>query len=754
MNLFNAAINLPFSDSASFLSSMQDAEAIDFFFAKQILSEMSGSSAKLNVNEVIASQLGVKVELSFYLLVALSYEQRKGSLCLQLTKIAEKTLWDAKSLKAEAYLGAISLAKEQIDAHENAPNEIDLQEKASGYTFPNIGELIKISEILVTCCAHDTYLHYQDGNLYSRRYYIYEQQFCDFVKSRINTTTAQGLVEKRRQQSKQVQNLLSVLFDNPITDGINIDLQQIATINSLCHYFSIITGGAGTGKTYTITRLLLALSVLDNISPENIALLAPTGKAANRLKQSLFDELEKLPEHPLINETKDSFYSIRPQTIHNLLKIDPIRGQTKYSALNPLALDLVIIDESSMVDISLMDKIIGAIDSQTTLILIGDANQLPSVETGSLLADLVAIPAGSLSFQRFNQLCKIVPELKNIGEQPLVQLALLQTENTMALASSKTTNKDAVSDEPHNAQLVSNSAIATKSHAAAEAGNTATGWVSRLTSGKRSHASINQLAHAILRADYNAIKACYRLPQISYFDYSFNQPSSFGYSSGKTAFSYELLSPDLRERLLGCFSELMQAQSPNAAFKALSRFSLLTPFRRGKWGVDSLNIAIEDLLAQQHDQVIVQGFYPGKPIIVLANDYQLGLFNGDVGIVWPDDSGQLKAYFVKPTTILKSKVADKILDQAIQDFAIFPLYSLPKFETTYATTIHKTQGSEYDHVELIIPESENDFLNRQLIYTGATRAKNSIGIWSNARTLKQAIARDVDRVSGVNTRIR
>ena len=716
MELFTRSLKLPYASSSSFLEALDGVEAIDYFFAKQIL---------LHINKNVQARSNtINVNLSFHLLLALSCYQRKGSVCLPIHDIANRAMWERVEIPEASHTDVVHPG--------NLEGSVSLNTTNSGFLFPGAEVLLTECENLIALCASNTFLHFEKGLLYSRRYYVYESQFCEFVSQRIKQSAVQSLLIKRKTQKETIQTLLSLMFQGPLIHDKQLDIQQFAIINSVCSYFSVITGGAGTGKTYTIARLLLLLIVLDNLASETIALLAPTGKAANRLKQSLYKELANLPDDAQIKSAKAALRSILPSTVHNFLKIDPIRGLSKYTSVNPLPVELVIVDESSMVDLSLMNKIISAMPPQATLILVGDANQLPSVENGSLLADLVSISNCRITQSKFNDLRDIAPQLGQLSD-----VSLNNFIESQAIPHINQTNEDV------NIPLApkQSTSLHTK------------GWVSQLIVGKRSNDNLNALSYAILKGDKIAIENAFELPEISFNEIDFT-PVHTNFNA-KVQISYAHFSPELQGRLKQQFSILLNANSLVDGHEALNNYALLSPYRRGHWGVEYLNLAIENLLSNDFPRVN-KGHYKGKPIMIMVNDYQLGLFNGDIGMLWPDQNGELKAYFAKRDNGLSQKLDVDSTDgdtHTEQAFVAFPIYTLPKYETTYAMTIHKTQGSEYNQVDLVLPESKKVFLNKQLIYTGITRAKECIGIWSTKSIFYRALTCEANRVSGVSDRL-
>ena len=407
--------------------------------------------------------------------------------------------------------------------------------------------------------------------------------------------------------------------------------------------FSIITGGPGTGKTTMVARMLTELVAREPAL--RVALAAPTGKAAARVSETMRQRLDALGAD---DATRARVPAVA-QTLHRLLGYRPWNDRFERNQDNPLDEDLVIVDEASMVDVLMMDALLRALKPGARLILVGDHNQLASVDAGDVLGALcrAARAAGPGA-----PLCECVTWL-------------------------------------------------TKSWRFEE------------------HPAIGALAAAILAGDPGAVlKVC---ASGSHPGVALNPPPP------DTA---ALLAP-----LLSHLEACLGAHSPAAVLGALERFRVLAPEREGRLGVEGINIAIESWLARR-GQPVHERWYHGRPVLVTANDYSTGIFNGDLGVVW--------------------RTGDSVMVHFPAEGggtrAVAPA-KLPLVATAWAMTVHKSQGSEFDEVVVVLPEHETRVLGRELLYTAVTRARRAVTIFASNAAISQAVARPAERTSGLAARL-
>lgn len=504
-------------------------------------------------------------------------------------------------------------------------------------------------------------LVFENEQLYLRRFREAEVRLATAIRTRIAASA-----------TNQTLPALAPRFREVFPPGKETDWQAVAVAASLRSRLSIITGGPGTGKTTTVARLLAMLLAQD---PEvRVALTAPTGKAATRLGEAVQETLRQMGVDDATRERLPS----AGRTLHRLLGYRPQDDSFRRSANDPLEHDVVIVDEASMVPLLLMDALFAAVRPDARIVLLGDHNQLASVEAGSVLADIV--------------------------------------EASGALTSA------------HGAALVEAYGILSGQRLPSDA-NTAPlrDAVVRL---ERSHRfddtkGIGALARAIRDGDADGAVAVLQRP---------DESLARGAESAQQDDWMEWLAEPAR----GLFA----AASPDAALAALGRVRVLCATNVGPAGTDALTPRIEQMLRHRgHD---VSGrFYRGRPLLLTRNDYALGLFNGDIGVVWDeveeDGSSVQRAFISSPD-----------FGEAAKGF---PLPQLPEAVTAWAMTVHKSQGSEFNTVVVLLPESDVRTLTRELLYTAVTRAKARVIIVGPDDALRMAIGRTARRGSGLAGRL-
>ncbi|WP_350607684.1 exodeoxyribonuclease V subunit alpha [Pseudoalteromonas sp. MER144-MNA-CIBAN-0113] len=504
-------------------------------------------------------------------------------------------------------------------------------------------------------------------------------------------TLAQRLLAMSERQLNIDDAVLTELLtryfpDNPTLD---IDWQKVACAIAATKGFSVITGGPGTGKTTTVTKLLAILQSLYQAAPLSIKLVAPTGKAAARLTESILGAKNKLSEIPAdIN----ALIPQSAQTIHRLLGVKPFTNKFRHDKSNPLHVDVLIIDEASMVDLSLMAKLIEALPVHARLILLGDKDQLASVDTGSVMSDLCQGLVLGQTPQYSKARCE---QLNKVCFNGAAKLGA-QTQSEFKLA-------DCIAFLQHSYRFDAKSGI-------------------------------GQLALAVNTNDRGIL---------NYVE----QQSTQGHFSD-VILDYDFVSTPIEKLINSAASHygdyltlIAQGASVAKVHEAFARYQLLAAVREGDYGVNSLNQRIERVL-QQQGLISVnpnQRHYTGMPIMISQNDYQLKLFNGDIGILMPDDSGQLKAVFI---------------DEQGNERAFSPA-RLPAHDKVYVMTIHKSQGSEFSYTAMVLPplKQASIGINRQLVYTGITRAKQTFELVADKKVLQLAMGKSVSRASGLYERL-
>jgi exodeoxyribonuclease V alpha subunit len=458
------------------------------------------------------------------------------------------------------------------------------------------------------------------GRLYLRRYWEYEKAL------------AKGILE--RCQGK-----------TPTNPGTG-DLQELAIETALARRFLVISGGPGTGKTTTVLRILERIVSEPGGERLRIVLAAPTGKAAARLQETLLAGAE--------NGSVQDRLPKSASTLHRLLGSRHSSVYFRHHANNPLPVDLVVVDEASMVPLTMMAKLFDALPKRARVILLGDRDQLSSVEPGAVLGDIA---------------------------------------------------KAASEPGPLNGSLV----VLEKNY---RFGN---------------ESQIFELSNAV--RDGKVDQALEIL----------NSGERPDLSAGRTPPPPQL-AEQLRPRVIAGYSGYLRTPDPAEALKEFKKFRVLCPFRVGPYGVENLNRTIEKTLREEGLISGAQNAYPGMPVLVTQNDDPLRLYNGDIGILLPDpgDRSLLLAWFIGEDGGLRR----------------IPPARLPEHEPAFAMTVHKSQGSEFDHVLLIVPDKDSPLLTRELIYTGLTRARTRVEVWFQESVFRAAVTRKIQRGSGLQDRLR
>jgi exodeoxyribonuclease V alpha subunit len=511
------------------------------------------------------------------------------------------------------------------------------------------------------------------GRLYLHRYWSYETALA----KAINQLAAEPAPA---MDPPQLRSRLARLF--PPRRGEDVDWQLVAAFAATRGRLCIISGGPGTGKTRTVVVLLALL--LEHNPGARIALTAPTGKAAARLQEAVKSAKATLPCPQEILDRLPAEAS----TIHRLLGYIPDSAFFRHDADNPLPFDTVVVDEASMVDLALMAKLVAAIPSAGRLILLGDKDQLASVEAGAVLADLCNGGEPRCFSNAF------IAEFKALTGQRLpAQRGPAESELS-----------DCIVELRKNYRFGDQSGIYRLSRAVNEG---------------HPEKAVEALGGAAAGA-----------PTTAQGDLFPVGASGLGWRSLPAP---ALLKQVLKSDVLSNYKGYLQTRDTGEALKAFSRFRILCAVRNGPYGVENLNRLVEEILTEAGLIEAGARFYAGRPVMVVRNDYNLKLFNGDIGLLRLNEANELRACFPGP-------------DQTIRDF--MPL-RLPEHETAYAMTVHKSQGSEFEHVLLILPADDSPVLSRELVYTGLTRASKEVELWANNDVFAAAVRRKTSRRSGL-----
>ena len=460
-----------------------------------------------------------------------------------------------------------------------------------------------------------------NSNLYLNRYFQYESRLARQMRA---------MAEVSFDKEDDSGRLLDHYFGR---DTPEIDWQKRGAEVALEKGLTIISGGPGTGKTSTVSKII-AILLQASRNTIRIGLAAPTGKAAMRLQLSVGGSLETLvcPEEIRASIPKEA------KTLHRLLGVRRNSPQFRHNGDNPMNWDVVIVDEASMIDLALMSKLVDALKPGSRLILLGDKDQLASVESGAVLGDCIrSLPDNTVELRktyRFDAGIKGLAESINGGCLSKVWEILQDKDITNV---------------------------------------------------------------SLMDADiYTYIGRCY----IKYME------------------------------------EILQINNGNMKpiFAAFAKFQVLCSVHYGERGVVGINRKVEFYLAGRGFECKPDSWYAGRPVLISRNDYNLGLYNGDIGICIPDSTdNNLKVWFEKKDGGFKSYLP----------------YRLPKCETAFAMTIHKSQGSEFEEVLVVLPREDNRVLCRELLYTAVTRARERVRIDTEEKILELGLSRQIQRYSGL-----
>ncbi len=467
--------------------------------------------------------------------------------------------------------------------------------------------------------------------------------------------------------------------------------QKKAVRAALSGRIAVISGRPGSGKTSIVAGILRVLARMGRPTLGSIALAAPTGKAADRMRQSINAHLLAIPAP---GEADRRLMEACPpaSTLHRLLGYSPGRDIFRHGELNPLAEKLVIVDESSMIDLAMMDRLLRALQPAARLVLLGDADQLPSIEAGAVLRDLCRAQSA------------------------------VERERVVVLERSYRAREEDVSGK----QILDTAAAFNEGKLFSEAASAAAPVVSREAE-KLRFQGVEYLTPGDEDQKEAFLTRWYQLLLGS--DAGLEESLARDYLAGASGFDQETT---------------VQLQSILAHYE---RFRILCATRvsAGGTGTGDVNAWFHRRwlsYCRRLGRVPVSShFLVGEPVLMTRNDYSLRLYNGDSGLV-------LK---VAPDSGMRRRPAEPMaVFPRSGSYAAFPLDLLRgRLEPAWATTVHKAQGSEYDHIGIILPAVKTPNLTRELLYTAVTRAKNSVTIVGSAEILRAGIANKMERASGL-----
>ncbi|MGQ0524936.1 MAG: exodeoxyribonuclease V subunit alpha [Betaproteobacteria bacterium] len=503
----------------------------------------------------------------------------------------------------------------------------------------------------------------QAGRLYLYRYWEYEKRLAESLLA-------------RAEDAEDVDiDLLRAGLGRLFPDPADVEQKRAAAM-AVLRRFCVISGGPGTGKTFTVVKILALLAEQARGRKLAVGLAAPTGKAAARVQEAIREAVRRMS----IGGAVGAAIPDTASTLHRLLGARPDSVYYRHDREHPLALDVLVVDEASMADLALMAKLVDALPERARLVLLGDKDQLASVEAGAVLGDICA---GSGISERFAERLALLTGLPALSEAIPAPASPLGDSIALLQRSYRFGTDSGIGKL---AALVNNG-----SGAAA---------LDVLKSGKQRDIVWHPAGARELRA---------------------------------------FLSTRAVERLAAYLDRVASGAAPGEIFDAFNAFRVLCAHRGGPAGAVSVNRMIEAALEEKNLIDTRETWYAGRPVMVTRNDYNVRLFNGDVGITLPDADagGRLKVYFPAPDGGMRK---------------LMPV-RLPEHESVYAMTVHKAQGSEFGHVLMILPDETSRIMSRELIYTGITRARAGVEIRGAESVLLQSIERRLARASALRQRL-
>ncbi|MDR5811356.1 AAA family ATPase [Caballeronia sp. LZ019] len=644
----------------------------------------------------------------------------------------------------------------------------------------------------------------EDGRLYLARYFDYERRLAVALVER-----ARGArIDVSQRELAQQAGRIARYFGQAPADDDDIDWQRVAALVALAGRLTIVSGGPGTGKTTTVVGVLACL--LDADPTLRIALAAPTGKAAQRMQEALIERADKLPPELAARLPRTSF------TLQRLLGVLP-DGGFRHHRDNPLPYDVIVVDEASMIDVALAAHLLEAVAPSSRLVMLGDKDQLSAVEAGAVFAELSAQPtfseagarriAGALGVA-LARLRAALPASGAEGrrnaaalERPGARIETRDDDYGDFFPGDDDGEREPFIDAPvesgaEQGDLFSNAAAREREPAGApsldasrprhEGADAPANASTPARLANAPHADDEGYADLFATLETGASEANETPADAPLTDsvvwlarnYRFGLDSAIGRLSiairdGDAQAALDALdatqpaAPEasaavllddghatLSDRTLAhlakgfapyaaALSSMLQGEHPPSdeagLFDALNRFRVLCATRKGPRGVDEVNARIASKVREQAGIALAirAQWFAGRPVIVTRNDYALGLFNGDIGIALPGPNGALRVAF---------RMADGSLRH------VSPA-ALPPHDTAFALTVHKSQGSEFEHAALVLPGSFVRVLSRELVYTAITRAKRRIEVIGSAAIFAQAVDAPTRRDSGLAARM-
>jgi exodeoxyribonuclease V alpha subunit len=699
---------------------------------------------------------GASAPADFSAALAQGFARRIGTLARRLGAAAESVRWAQRAAFAASRAttaGHVCVPLARL-AHRYgaAPADVRAALFASGVVSHGAQAAPALRPLVID----------EAGRLYLARYFDYERRLARALVAHAQAQAPHEPDDARDAASPdQLRERLARYFGPP--HDAEVDWQRVAAVAALSGRLTIVSGGPGTGKTTTVVGVLACL--LDAHAALRIALAAPTGKAAQRMQEALLARAGDLPAEVAARLPQTSY------TLHRLLGSGP-DGRFRHHRANPLPYDVIVVDEASMIDVAMAAHLFDALGPDTRLVMLGDKDQLAAVEAGAVFAELSARPAFSgpgmarvahaLGIDEAG-LAAALPSATNADDAraapaldddaffasagEIDALAWLEEIDEIDEIDAADAARWSVADDERAAtsrlddERARVGASSAEPALAPEREPHATPLTDCVVWLERNYrfgldSPIGRLSLAIRRGAVNVALGALALDPAEPCAAALYEDAGVRLAERTIARLAQGFAP-YAQALGAALAE--RTPDPAPLFDALNRFRILCATRAGSRGVDQLNELMGAQVRRAARVALGVGasWFVGRPVMVARNDYALGLFNGDIGIALPGADGALRVFF---------RTADGGLR------AVSPA-ALPPHDTAFALTVHKSQGSEFDHAVLVLPPAASRVLSRELVYTAVTRARLAVEVIGSAAVLRQAIATQTQRDSGLAARI-
>lgn len=692
-------------------------------------------------------------KLHLFWLIALTLNLENGDICVKIDENSIKNLF-LNRICANFYENDEFL-KISFDDLKSKVNEFSkfIIQRTNDELLGNNNQIVSNNfEEITPLFVYD--LNPENCRIYFRSYFSYENSAASFIKEK-----SHALTEQSSEDLAYLKKALNILFGDS-NDKVN--WQKVAAASSALSDFSVICGGPGTGKTTTVLKLLMLLLAKDPNSPKQIMLCAPTGKAATRMVESIEDQLRVDSSfmktfNKLCSEfhcDEDKLLAMIPRTattVHKVIGIIPHQERPNYNEDNPLPCNILIVDEVSMISLSLFSKLIKSVSKDTKLILLGDKDQLVSVEPGKVFSDLCSVLnyENSISNGKLEKLSSILGYSKdallqangsghNISENVSMLVESHRFKSTSLLGKlAKAVNEV----DKDNAKDIDN-------------WFEKDGFISEITDGE-----------SLFSTDEKT-----EVSSVFIKDKSRSGLKSLSSLITKKSLEFFCNEGEYLSKLKSNEFVVKNDKDAKVIFDLLNHYRILCANRNGPLGTVEINKKVNTDV-----QALLRGakslnlrydpedFYPGKVILITKNDSFLNVDNGDVGFVAFDsdeakEENRLKVFFPPKD----KSVSD---DENFKEVRRISPERLSDYESGFAMTIHKSQGSEYSYVCMVLCATYNPVLTKELIYTGLTRAKSKykfdkdnnpitvggkVSIITDKELFKECVVKRVHRESGLS----